>query len=357
MERLGGVIITNDAAARAKEAKEQSRGAGPAVGTEKGETDKNGETDAEAATAPTDKEERPFPTEEEIAKTIVEEPAVEASHAPPPTTATVSTPTGDITVVLNKYHPSNKKDATPAGSTSAVRSALSAPVATAGRSSSMTASASPFAPNLAREKSVTEGLPVKVDVGSKPAGAGEQVGVVKKVGSVGTDANAKTSEADLSSLVAHCVRHAKKATVMSVDGRVDGDELPEGIKDVLLRLTRETFSEHTMLVTIERVRKVGGTVGSEVRHNSQMMVVSKLLNEEAQSAAREDASHDERLETGSVSHNCFSRNLLLLHMCKSWKDFERDGKRKAEEDARRSREGVENSLIPNLNARRNLNLI
>ena len=279
MERLGGVIITNDAAARAKEAKEQSRGAGPAVGTEKGETDKNGETDAEAATAPTDKEERPFPTEEEIAKTIVEEPAVEASHAPPPTTATVSTPTGDITVVLNKYHPSNKKDATPAGSTSAVRSALSAPVATAGRSSSMTASASPFAPNLAREKSVTEGLPVKVDVGSKPAGAGEQVGVVKKVGSVGTDANAKTSEADLSSLVAHCVRHAKKATVMSVDGRVDGDELPEGIKDVLLRLTRETFSEHTMLVTIERVRKVGGTVGSEVRHNSQMMVVSKLLND------------------------------------------------------------------------------
>jgi hypothetical protein len=279
MERLGGVIITNDAAARAKEAKEQSRGAGPAVGTEKGETDKKGETDAEAATAPTDKEERPFPTEEEIAKTIVEEPAVEASHAPPPTTATVSTPTGDITVVLNKYHPSNKKDATPAGSTSAVRSALSAPVATAGRSSSMTASASPFAPNLAREKSVTEGLPVKVDVGSKPAGAGEQVGVVKKVGSVGTDANAKTSEADLSSLVAHCVRHAKKATVMSVDGRVDGDELPEGIKDVLLRLTRETFSEHTMLVTIERVRKVGGTVGSEVRHNSQMMVVSKLLND------------------------------------------------------------------------------
>tara|TARA_B110000977_G_C10883967_1_gene418674 strand:- start:294 stop:782 length:489 start_codon:yes stop_codon:yes gene_type:complete len=143
----------------------------------------------------------------------------------------------------------------------------------------MTASASPFAPNLAREKSVTEGLPVKVDVGSKPAGAGDTVGVVKKVGSVGTDANAKTSEADLSSLVAHCVRHAKKATVMSVDGRVDGDELPEGIKDVLLRLTRETFSEHTMLVTIERVRKVGGTVGSEVRHNSQMMVVSKLLND------------------------------------------------------------------------------
>ena len=32
-------------------------------------------------------------------------------------------------------------------------------------------------------------------------------------------------------------------------------------------------------MTIERVRRVGGTVGSEVRHNSQMMVVSKLLND------------------------------------------------------------------------------
>ena len=58
------------------------------------------------------------------------------------------------------------------------------------------------------------------------------------------------------------MQQTKKATVMSVDGRVDGDELPEGIKDVLLRLTRETFSEHTMLVTIERVRKVGARWGA-----------------------------------------------------------------------------------------------
>ena len=92
------------------------------------------------------------------------------------------------------------------------------------------------------------------------------------------DANGKTSEADLASLVAHCVRHAKKAST-SPRSSLDGDELPEGIKDILLRLTRETFSENTILVTIERVRRVGGTVGSEVRHNSQMMVVSKLLND------------------------------------------------------------------------------
>ena len=57
------------------------------------------------------------------------------------------------------------------------------------------------------------------------------------------------------------------------------EELPEGIKDVLRRLTGETFSEHTILVTIERVRGIGGNAGSEARHNAQMMVVSKLLND------------------------------------------------------------------------------
>ena len=57
------------------------------------------------------------------------------------------------------------------------------------------------------------------------------------------------------------------------------EELPEGIKDVLRRLTGETFSEHTVLVTIERVRGIGGFAGSEARHNAQMMVVSKLLND------------------------------------------------------------------------------
>ena len=136
----------------------------------------------------------------------------------------------------------------------------------------MTASASPFNPNLAREKSVTEGVPV--------TGAGKAVSAVPggPVNKGRGDANGKTSEADLASLVTHCVRHAKKAST-SPRSSLDGDELPEGIKDILLRLTRETFSENTILVTIERVRRVGGTVGSEVRHNSQMMVVSKLLND------------------------------------------------------------------------------
>lgn len=267
MERLGGIIITNDAAAAARR-----EFAEVAPAPEKGEIDDGGDektTPKTIVAAP--KEERPFPTEEEIAKTIVEEPTAE--KAPEPTTAVVSTPAGDIIVPINKYHPANKKDAKPAGATSAVRSALSAPSTVgAGRASSMTASASPFNPNLAREKSVTEGVPV--------TGAGKAVSAVPggPVNNGRGDANGKTSEADLASLVTHCVRHAKKAST-SPRSSLDGDELPEGIKDILLRLTRETFSENTILVTIERVRRVGGTVGSEVRHNSQMMVVSKLLND------------------------------------------------------------------------------
>ena len=267
MERLGGIIITNDAAAAARR-----EFAEVAPAPEKGEIDDGGDektTPKTIVAAP--KEERPFPTEEEIAKTIVEEPTAE--KAPEPTTAVVSTPAGDIIVPINKYHPANKKDAKPAGATSAVRSALSAPSTVgAGRASSMTASASPFNPNLAREKSVTEGVPV--------TGAGKAVSAVPggPVNKGRGDANGKTSEADLASLVTHCVRHAKKAST-SPRSSLDGDELPEGIKDILLRLTRETFSENTILVTIERVRRVGGTVGSEVRHNSQMMVVSKLLND------------------------------------------------------------------------------
>lgn len=267
MERLGGIIITNDAAAKARK---ESAEVAPAP--EKGEIDDGGDektTPKTITAAP--KEERPFPTEEEIAKTIVEEPAVE--KAPEPTTAVVSTPAGDIIVPINKYHPANKKDAKPAGATSAVRSALSAPSTVgAGRASSMTASASPFNPNLAREKSVTEGVPV---TGAGKAVSAAPGGLVNKGRG---DANGKTSEADLASLVAHCVRHAKKAST-SPRSSLDGDELPEGIKDILLRLTGETFSENTILVTIERVRRVGGTVGNEVRHNSQMMVVSKLLND------------------------------------------------------------------------------
>ena len=108
----------------------------------------------------------------------------------------------------------------------------------------------------------------------------------KKRESTGTTAKAvpaaridsRTTEAELSSLVAHCVRHTEKATPGPRKEPVE-ESLPEGIKDVLRRLTGETFSEHTVLVTIERVRGIGGNAGSEARHNAQMMVVSKLLND------------------------------------------------------------------------------
>ena len=95
-------------------------------------------------------------------------------------------------------------------------------------------------------------------------------------------AGVKTSEADLTSLVAHCVRHTEKAAVEGEgegEGAVVNASMPEEIREVLQRLTRETFSENTMMVMIERVRGAGGGVGAEARHNSQMMVVSKLLND------------------------------------------------------------------------------
>ena len=128
--------------------------------------------------------------------------------------ATYATPTG-ASVVLNKYHPSKKRES-----------------------------------------------------GSNP---GERA-----VPAARTDS--RTTEAELSSLVAHCVRHTEKATP-GARREPKEESLPEGIKDVLRRLTGETFSEHTVLVTIERVRGIGGYAGSEARHNAQMMVVSKLLND------------------------------------------------------------------------------
>ena len=116
---------------------------------------------------------------------------------------------------------------------------------------------------------------------------------------------AKTSEAELNSLVAHCVRHNKKATTSNTEGEGGGggsggggksgstsggrildvalgeDSIPEELKDVLRRLTRETFSDNTIMITIEKVRHVGayGGIRGEARHNSQMMVVSKLIND------------------------------------------------------------------------------
>jgi hypothetical protein len=95
-------------------------------------------------------------------------------------------------------------------------------------------------------------------------------------------AGVKTSEADLTSLVAHCVRHTEKAAVEGEgegEGAVVNASMPEEIREVLQRLTRETFSENTMMVMIERVRGAGGGVGAEARHHSQMIGVSKLLND------------------------------------------------------------------------------
>ena len=108
----------------------------------------------------------------------------------------------------------------------------------------------------------------KRESGSNPGG--------RAVPAARTDS--RTTEAELSSLVAHCVRHTEKATP-GARREPKEESLPEGIKDVLRRLTGETFSEHTVLVTIERVRGIGGYAGSEARHNAQMMVVSKLLND------------------------------------------------------------------------------
>ena len=198
-------------------------------------------------------EERPFPTEEEIAKTIVEEPAVE--KAPEPTTAVVSTPSATSSSRLTSTT-ANKKDAKPAGATSAVRSA--------------------HRPVDGRRGSRVVDDGVGVSLQSQP-GEGEErdggragdrgweggVGGARGLVNKGRgDANGKTSEADLASLVAHCVRHAKRrARALARAGR---RRAARGIKDILLRLTGETFSENTILVTIERVRRVGGTVGSEV---------------------------------------------------------------------------------------------
>ena len=230
--------------------------------------------------------------------------------------------------VLNKYHPSQKREAGVSSNRSSLdsmvsRSALSDPSQGGSSDYPLSRTLSPHASTF-----VASGAGGGAGGGGRGGGGGgagapsTSAGVSRESTSrtlnkaTGGPAT-KTSEAELNSLVAHCVRHNKKATTTTATaaaaaadesgggggggsggenvetsservgassgpapGVID-DSLPEEIKDVLRRLTRETFSENTMLVTIERVRHVGsfGGLGGEARHNSQMMVVSKLLND------------------------------------------------------------------------------
>ena len=190
---------------------------------------------------------------------------------------------------LDTYPPSPRRDAASRDGETVTRSGHSAPEA-----STLSAVAATFSPAVASEAAKTVA----------PGGAGEDSSTASGEGARAASptyqtaagdvvlnkyhpskkrearSNHPTTEAEVSSLVAHCVRHTEKAApgvAATPSGGVD--TLPEGIKDVLRRLTRETFSDNTTLVTIERVRGIGGNHGGEARHNSQMMVVSKLLND------------------------------------------------------------------------------
>ena len=287
--------------------------------------------------------ERPYPG------SAAEDERAAPGASPPPASAATAAASGDV--VLNKYHPSKKRDAKP-DALGLGRSAISAPNAgrpSAGEAQALSPAASSFvypsgaagakilsgpappstapptstveaararkaaeeaeerekesasrAETLAESPATDEGETLSKDAkaeatGKEPATYATPTGasvVLNKyhpskkresgsnpsraVPAARTDS--RTTEAEISSLVAHCVRHTEKATP-GARREPKEESLPEGIKDVLRRLTRETFSEHTVLVTIERVRGIGGYAGSEARHNAQMMVVSKLLND------------------------------------------------------------------------------
>jgi hypothetical protein len=222
--------------------------------------------------------------------------------------ADVSTPSSPSPpIVLNKYHPSMKREAKRSGG---AKASGSSPAELLGRASKSDVSPSTGAAFGAKSEKGAALSPhaakFEAGAGLKPTGSATGAGVdqmrsvsVRGVtgeskldlklragaGRSGAGAGAagvKTSEADLTSLVAHCVRHTEKAAVEGEgegEGAVVNASMPEEIREVLQRLTRETFSENTMMVMIERVRGAGGGVGAEARHNSQMMVVSKLLND------------------------------------------------------------------------------
>ena len=292
--------------------------------------------------------ERPYP-----GSAAKDESAAPGASPPPPAAAAAAS-----SVVLNKYHPSAKRDAKSAAPALG-RSAVSAPSAgrlRAGEQAALSPAASSFAypsgagasgaemlsgkpqpapPSSAPPASTVEAAakarraveeadpPARAEESPRkraeaPAESAESADAARPAPAAGREAekeetraaptgatvtlnkyhpskkreatgatreavraahtDSRTTEAELSSLVAHCVRHTEKATPGLRKAPAE-ESLPEGIKDVLRRLTGETFSEHTVLVTIERVRGIGGNAGSEARHNAQMMVVSKLLND------------------------------------------------------------------------------
>ena len=280
--------------------------------------------------------ERPYP-----GSAAEDERLAPAAPPPPPSSAAAAA----SSVVLNKYHPSAKRDAKP-DSIALGRSAVSAPSAgrsQAGEPATLSPAASSFVyPSAGGAKALSGPAPPSsapptstVEAAAKARRAAEEAkeapaesakeapeeapeakagknenetatatatyaaptgatvvlnkyppskkrewsgGGGRSTAVPAARVDSRTTEAEISSLVAHCVRHTEKATP-GLRKEPKEESLPEGIKDVLRRLTGETFSEHTVLVTIERVRGIGGNAGSEARHNAQMMVVSKLLND------------------------------------------------------------------------------
>jgi hypothetical protein len=383
MERLGGVIVTNNAAAEAASVAngpsvEELSGLFGSSSSDKDVSAEPGETKREtkaANAARVDTVERPYPGME--AESLQADPDPDGDSARPPARSRAElppggAPAGDVApnaaARLNKYPPSAKLEARPAADAEVKRSVYSAPAAPASvagsagsgapeaRAAALSPAADEFEPargegegnakatsaehdakeeSSAGAKEEPEGGKEEPEGGkeepeggkeepsepsepsSAPAGSsakyvtltGEEVALnkyppsAKRTASAATEAASvmaqraesapaprsehKTTEAELASLVAHCVRHSEKATPgagRGTGGKGAGsgggeDTLPPGIKDVLRRLTRETFSDNTYLVTIERVRGIGGNLGGEARHNSQMMVVSKLLND------------------------------------------------------------------------------
>lgn len=348
MERLGGVIVTNDAAAEAAKAAtrpsiealsslfgsgsslrsvespepEPEPSPAPATATASG-------SDETAAARESPSFERPYPCFRSGADAAkrreqdAETPEVATDGATVTTGTTGTTPeaaegeagananakaeaeaeakAGDAPT-LDKYPPALKRDAKPNAAEVVTRSGHSAPagstlsaVAATFSPAAASEAASTVAPGSAGAKPSTESASAEGARAAAAAPAAVGVAAASTYKTAAGDvvlnkyhpskkrearSNHRTTEAEVSSLVAHCVRHTEKAAPGVAATPSGGfDTLPEGIKDVLRRLTRETFSDNTTLVTIERVRGIGGNHGGEARHNSQMMVVSKLLND------------------------------------------------------------------------------
>ena len=311
MERLGGVIVTNDAAAAAAKAATRPSVESLSSFFQSGASLKSDEPSASSSSSPSPATANATATGSDETAAARASPAFERpypcfrtgadgakrrdEHADTPEVAThvTTSETTEAEATSNAGREANDVERREAPTLdtypTVTRSGHSAPEA-----STLSAVAATFSPAVASEAAKT----------MAPGGAGEDSSTASAEGARAASptyqtsagdvvlnkyhpskkrearSNHPTTEAEVSSLVAHCVRHTEKAApgvAATPSGGVD--TLPEGIKDVLRRLTRETFSDNTTLVTIERVRGIGGNHGGEARHNSQMMVVSKLLND------------------------------------------------------------------------------